>query len=63
MKPFQFMNEACIVQYPVQIEIKDTTKSSTSVSLQVDIDNDGNMKKKRYDERDDLNFLIVNFTL
>ena len=50
--------------YPIELEIKDTTDTDTSVSyldLHLDIDSEGRLSTKLYDERDDFNFSIVNF--
>jgi len=45
-------------------EAKDTTdtqKSASYLDLQIAIDNEGRLKTKLYDKRDDLTFPIVNF--
>ena len=50
--------------YPNELEIKDTTntpKSASYLDLHLEIDNEGNLKSKLYDKRDDFNFPIVNF--
>ena len=50
--------------YPIELEIKDTTDTNSSVSfldLHLDIDSDGWLRTKLYDKLDDFNFLIVNF--
>ena len=50
--------------YPPELEIKDTTDTSKSASYldrYLKIDNDGQLKSKLYDKRDDFNFPIVNF--
>ena len=52
------------VIYPSELEIKDTTESSTSASyldLLLGTDNDKTLCTKIYDKRDDFNFPIVNF--
>jgi len=47
------------------IEIKDTTDttrlSASYLDLQLEIDNEGRLRTKLYDKRDDFNFPIVNF--
>jgi hypothetical protein len=50
--------------YPSELEIKDTTESSTSASYLdalLNIDAGGKLSIQLYDKRDDLNFAIVNF--
>ena len=50
--------------YPIKLEIKDTTDTDTSASyldLHLEIDNEGRLRTKLYDKRDDINFPIVNF--
>ena len=50
--------------YPVELEIKDTTESSTSASyldLLLSIGRDGQLHTSIYDKRDDFNFHITNF--
>ena len=50
--------------YPYELEIKDTTETTKSASyldLFLEIDNDGRLKTKIYDKRDDFSFPIVNF--
>ena len=50
--------------YPYELEIKDTTdttKSASYLDLYLEIDNDGRLKTKLYDKRDDFCFPIVNF--
>ena len=50
--------------YPIELEIKDTTDTDRSASyldLHLEIDNEGRLRTKFYDKRDDFNFLIVNF--
>jgi len=50
--------------YPSELEIKDTTESSTSASyldILLKIDADGKLTTQLYDKRDDFNFSIVNF--
>ena len=52
--------------YPIELEIKDTTNTGTSVSyldLHLVIDSGGRLRTKHYDKRDDLNFPIVNFPI
>ena len=51
--------------YPIQLEIKDTTdtdRSASYLNLHIEIDSDGRLRTKLYDERDDFNFPIVNFS-
>ena len=50
--------------YPAELEIKDTTESTTSASyldLQLSIGRDGQLHTSIYDKRDDFNFHITNF--
>ena len=50
--------------YPSELEIKDTTESSTSASyldVLLNIDSGGKLTTQLYDKRDDFNFAIVNF--
>ena len=50
--------------YPVELEIKDTTESNTSISyldLLLSIGRDGQVHTSIYDTRDDFNFQITNF--
>ena len=50
--------------YPVELEIKDTTdtdRSASYVDLHQEIYNEGRLRTKLYDKRDDLNFPIANF--
>jgi hypothetical protein len=50
--------------YPNELEIKDTTESSTSASyldVLLILDKNGKMTTQLYDKRDDFNFSIVNF--
>ena len=50
--------------YPIEFEIKETTDTDTSASyigLHLEIDNEGRLRTKLYDKRDDFNFPIVNF--
>ena len=50
--------------YPIELEIKDTTdtiKSASYLDLHLKIDNEGRLKTKLYDKRDDSSFPIVNF--
>ena len=50
--------------YPSELEIKDTTESSTSASyldVLLNIDADGKLTTQLYDKRDDFSFTIVNF--
>ena len=50
--------------YPVELEIKDTTESNTSVpylDLLLSIGRDGQLHTSFYDERDNFNFHITNF--
>ena len=50
--------------YPNEREVNDITDSEKSASyldLHLEIDNEGSLKTKLYDKRDDFNFPIVNF--
>ena len=50
--------------YPIELEINDTTDTARSAScldLHPQIDNEGWLRTKLYDKRDDLKFPIVNF--
>ena len=50
--------------YPNELEIKDTTDTARSASyldLHLEIDNEGRLRTKLYDKRDDFDFPIVNF--
>ena len=49
--------------YPAELEIKDTTESNTSASLDLflSIKSDGRLRTSLYDKRDDFNFHITNF--
>ena len=50
--------------YPIELEIKDTTdtaKFASQLGLHLAIDNDGRLRTKFYDKRDDFKFLIVKF--
>ena len=50
--------------YSIELEIKDTTDTVTSASyldLHLEMDNEGRLKTKLYDKRDDYSFPIVNF--
>jgi hypothetical protein len=50
--------------YPMELEIKDTTDTDRSTSyldLHLEIDNEGRLRTKLSDKRDDFNFPIVNF--
>ena len=47
--------------YPIELEIKDTTDTLNSASyldLRLEIDNEGRLKTKFYDKRDDFRFLF-----
>ena len=53
-----------VQMYPVELEIKDTTESTTSASyleLLLSIGRDGHLYTSIYDKRDDFNFHITNF--
>ena len=53
-----------VIIYPSELEIKDTTESSTSASyldVLLNIDSGGKLTTQLYDKRDDFNFAIVNF--
>jgi hypothetical protein len=50
--------------YPTELEIKDTSDADRSTSyldLPLDIDSEGRLRTKYYDQRDDFNFPVVNF--
>ena len=50
--------------YPIGLEIKDTTDTDRTASyldLHLEIDNEGWIRTKLYDKKDDFNFLIVNY--
>ena len=50
--------------YPAELEIKDTTESTTSASypdLRLSIGRDGQLHTSIYDQRDDFNLHITNF--
>jgi hypothetical protein len=50
--------------YPNELEVNDTTDSEKSASyldLHLEIDNEGSLKTKLYNKRDDFNFPIVSF--
>ena len=50
--------------YPSELELKDTTESSTSASyldVLLEMNSDGKLTTQLYDKRDDFNFAIVNF--
>jgi hypothetical protein len=50
--------------YPTDLEIKDTSDADRSTSylyLPLDIDSEGWLRTKYYDQRDDFNFPVVNF--
>ena len=59
----EFENYLCQM-YPAELEIKDTTESTTSASyldLLLSIGRDGQLHTSIYDKRDDFNFHITNF--
>jgi hypothetical protein len=50
--------------YAIELEIKDTTDTDRSASyldIHLQIDNEGQLRTKLYENRDDFNFPIVNF--
>jgi hypothetical protein len=52
--------------YPIEPEIKDTTdtyRSASYLDLHLEIDNEGRLRTKLYDIRDDFNSPIVNSVL
>jgi hypothetical protein len=52
--------------YPIELEINDTTDTDRSASylvLHLEIDNEWRLRTKLYDQRDAINFPIVNFPL
>ena len=53
-----------ILLIAIELEIKDTTdtdKSASYLDLHLEIDTEGRLRTKLYDNRDDFNFPIVNF--
>jgi hypothetical protein len=53
-----------ILVYPIDFEIKDTTytaRSASCLDIHPQIDNEGRLRTKLSDKRDDFNFPIVNF--
>ena len=59
-----FAFKSLLLSYPSELEIKDTTDSSTSASyldVLLSIDADGKLTTQLYDKRDDFSFTIVNF--
>jgi hypothetical protein len=51
------------IRYPNELEIKDTTESSTSASyldVLLELDTNGKITTQLYDKRDGFNFSIVN---
>jgi len=58
------LDSVIVCIYPNELEVNDTTDSEKSASyldLHLEIDNEGSLKTKLYDKRDDFNFPIVNF--
>ena len=56
------MLNACI--YPIKLEKKDTidtVKSASYLKLHIELSNQGRLKTKLYDKKDDFSFPIVNF--
>jgi hypothetical protein len=50
--------------YPIGLGIKDTTytdRTASYLDLHLEIDNEGRIRTKLYDKKDDFNFPIVNF--
>ena len=47
--------------YPAELEIKDTTESTSHLDLLLSIRRDGQLHTSIYDKRDDFNFHITNF--
>ena len=50
--------------YPIELEIEyitDTDRSASSLYIHLEIDDEGRLKMKLYDKRDNFNFPIVNF--
>ena len=50
--------------YPIELEIKDTTDTDRSASYldpHLEIESEGRLRTRLYDDRDDFNFLIVKF--
>jgi hypothetical protein len=43
------------------MDTTDTDKSASYLDIHLEIDSEGRLRTKRYDNRDDLNFPIVNF--
>ena len=61
---FRFCLPRSLILYPAELEIKDTTDSTTSASyldLLLSIGRDGQLHTSIYDKRDDFNFHITNF--
>ena len=61
---------ACLISdlkhriYPIGLGIKDTTytdRTASYLDLHLEIDNEGRIRTKLYDKKDDFNFPIVNF--
>ena len=51
--------------HPIELEIKetsDTARSASYLDLHLEIDNDGRLRTKIYNKRDDFNFSTVNFS-
>ena len=52
------------VIYPIELELNDTTntvKSASYIDSHLEYDNEGRLKTKLYDKREDFSFPIVNF--
>ena len=52
--------------YPIELEMKDTTdidRSASYLELHLETANEGQLRTKLYDKRDDFNFPIVNFLI
>ena len=61
---FSFIGSFTWLNFPPELEIKDTTESNTSASyldLLLSIGKDGQLRTSLYDKRDDFNFHITNF--
>jgi hypothetical protein len=49
------------INYPIELEIKDTTdadKSASYLDLHLEIDNERRLRKKLYDKKDNFNFSL-----
>ena len=69
-RPPHLRSENCLIRRlaslveDIELEIKDTTDTDRSASyldLRLEIDSEGRLRTKLYNNRDDFNFLIMNF--